>query len=586
MNNIDHIGEYEMKYPLPEIIGNPDLFTGRKKEFDLLDKWLSRIPDRLAESLAILSRRKSGKTAIVQRIFNRLWSQNGQVIPFYINVQERNIWLADFTANFFQIFTSQFISFLERDEFLADNPLKLEQIRDYGLAKGLSHMADDADYIIKNYEKKTAVSLMWNVASSAPKRYARLYDRRFLVIIDEFQNTGEYIYVDENQQYVDKTIPGTWHDLSESKLAPMLVTGSYIGLLINIINKYLEAGRLKQVCINPYLTTDDGLQAVYKYAEFYREPITNESAVQINRLCMSDPFFINCVLRSFYKDKNLATGEGVVNTVHYEITDRKSQMSLTWGEYIELSLKRINNINSKQILLHLSRHPEQEWTHQDLKDELNLDIDKNYILELLDIMVQADLIQEGSSDIRYKGLTDGTLNLILRSRFEEEIESHQPDLKRNFHEELQKLRDDKKSLEGLVRNLTGKMAEYQLMTEFRSRKRFSLSRYFENVTDDTKLNIIDTKLRTIIQRPDGKNMELDILAKSDCGRILAVEVKKTADPVGTTLVQDFREKVNAFAGLNPDSQIIPAYFSTGGFSEEAHKFCKKNGIATAREINF
>ncbi|MCP4110535.1 MAG: hypothetical protein GY749_34270 [Desulfobacteraceae bacterium] len=68
------------------------------------------------------------------------------------------------------------------------------------------------------------------------------------------------------------------------------------------------------------------------------------------------------------------------------------------------------------------------------------------------IMVRADLIQEGSSDIRYKGLTDGTLNLILRNRFEEEIESHQPDLKRNFHEELQKLRDDKKSLEGLVRN--------------------------------------------------------------------------------------------------------------------------------------
>ncbi|MCP4350671.1 MAG: hypothetical protein GY795_34820 [Desulfobacterales bacterium] len=124
------------------------------------------------------------------------------------------------------------------------------------------------------------------------------------------------------------------------------------------------------------------------------------------------------------------------------------------------------------------------------------------------------------------------------------------------------------------------------MTEFRSRKRFSPSRYFENVADDTKLNITDTKLRTVFQRPDGKNMELDILAKSDCGRILAVEVKKTADPVGMTLVRDFKEKVDAFAKLNPDSQIIPAYFSTGGFSKDAHKFCKKNGIATARKINF
>jgi len=89
-----------MQYPLPEIIGNPDLLVGREKEFGLLDKWISRIPDRLSKSRAILARRKSGKTAIVQRIFNRLWSENGEVIPFYINIRERKIWFPDFAVNF------------------------------------------------------------------------------------------------------------------------------------------------------------------------------------------------------------------------------------------------------------------------------------------------------------------------------------------------------------------------------------------------------------------------------------------------------------------------------------------------------
>lgn len=573
-----------MQYPLPEVIGNPDLFVGREKEFALLDKLISRIPDRLTKSHAILARRKSGKTAIVQRIFNRLWSENGQVIPFYINVQERKIWLADFSVVFFRAFASQFISFLERDEFLARNPLTLEQIREYGQTKGLSNLADDADAVIKNYEKKTAMDITWDTVSSAPDRYAQLYGRSFLVIIDEFQNTGEYIYADENRKYVDKTIPGTWHHLSESKLAPMLVTGSYVGWLINIIDTYLEAGRLKHIYINPYLTSENGLQAVYKYAEYFREPITNESAVQINRLCMSDPFFISCVFQSFYEGKDLTTEEGVVNTVFHEIADRKSEMSLTWGEYIELSLKRINTINSKHILLHLSKHPEREWTPRQLKKTLTLDIGENEIKILLQNMVKADLIQEGSSDIDYRGLTDGTLNLILRHRFEKEIASYQPDLKKNFHEELQKLRKEKKSLRGLVSHLTGQMAEYQLAVEFRSRKRFSMSRYFENVIDDTALNIIDVKMRVRFQRSDGKDMEIDVLAESDCGRMPVVEVKKTKTPVGLAPVKDFLEKFEVFAAMHPGKRLLPAFLSTGGFSEVAKQFCGENGIASAWEI--
>jgi hypothetical protein len=89
-----------MHYPLPEIIGKPDLLAGRGKEFALLDKWISRIPDLLSKSRAILARRKSGKTAVVQRIFNRLWSENGQVVPFYINIRERSIWFPDFPCFF------------------------------------------------------------------------------------------------------------------------------------------------------------------------------------------------------------------------------------------------------------------------------------------------------------------------------------------------------------------------------------------------------------------------------------------------------------------------------------------------------
>jgi hypothetical protein len=181
------------------------------------------------------------------------------------------------------------------------------------------------------------------------------------------------------------------YDISESKIAPMLVTGSYVGWLMMIISKYLQAGRLKQIRMYPYLTNEEGLAAVYQYAEFYNEPITNETAVQINELCLSDPFFISCVIQSEYDDKELMTSEGVINTVHYEISDRNSEMSKTWNEYLQLTLQRVNDRNAKNILLFLSEHADRDWMPSELKKELSLDLEINQIQKKLEILSEASV---------------------------------------------------------------------------------------------------------------------------------------------------------------------------------------------------
>lgn len=72
-----------MQYPLKEKIGDPQLLVGREKEFQHFRKWIAGMPREISKSRAILGRRKSGKTAFVQRLFNELWSANGMVIPFF-----------------------------------------------------------------------------------------------------------------------------------------------------------------------------------------------------------------------------------------------------------------------------------------------------------------------------------------------------------------------------------------------------------------------------------------------------------------------------------------------------------------------
>ncbi|MCP4755920.1 MAG: hypothetical protein GY866_34095, partial [Proteobacteria bacterium] len=282
------------------------------------DKWISKIPKKLSKSRVILARRKSGKTSFLQRIFNRLWSDNGPVIPFYLDIPESKIWYPTFAIDYYCAFASQYISFLERDEKLVRKSLSLEEIREYGVSKSIKPFVSDVDLLFQERKAGGLHDLMWKTAYTAPHVFASLYDVRFLVLIDEFQNITNYVYRDEQcEGKPDETMAGSFHSTVESKIAPMLVTGSYVRWLIKIAGKYLEAGRLSKIRMPPYLTNEEGLQAVYKYADFHGEPISNETAILINQLCMSAPFFISCVFESDYEGRDLTTKEGVIDAVNY-----------------------------------------------------------------------------------------------------------------------------------------------------------------------------------------------------------------------------------------------------------------------------
>ncbi|MCP4216265.1 MAG: hypothetical protein GY765_16575, partial [bacterium] len=198
-------------------------------------------------------RRKSGKTAIVQRIFNRLWDENGAIIPFYYTIPEKKMWYPYFAIDFYRTFASQYISFLERNEMPVRTPLKLEEIREYGAKNAINLLVSDVDEI-RHYQSEGGHDLVWKTAYTAPERFAAVFDRRILVMIDEFQNISQYVYRDESCNTApDETLAGSFHDVVESKIAPMLVTGSYVGWLIMVIDNYLEAGRLKRYFMDPYL---------------------------------------------------------------------------------------------------------------------------------------------------------------------------------------------------------------------------------------------------------------------------------------------------------------------------------------------
>ncbi|MDM8529890.1 hypothetical protein QUF63_01865 [Anaerolineales bacterium HSG25] len=577
-----------MKCPLEEKIGIPELLVGREQEFKKFNKWTANMPKKLSKSWAILGRRKSGKTSFVQRLFNQLWSANGQVIPFYISISDRSVWYPNFAIKYYRTLASHYISFVEREPSFVTELLTMEQIRDYGQTKGISVLVNDVTSML-NDKQAGDYDLLWDTAHTAPHRMASRSEQRILVMIDEFQYLSVHIYRDPVlKEKPMESMPGSFHEVSESKVAPMLATGSYVGWMLEIMGKYLEAGRLSAIEFSPYLTEAEGLQAVYKYAEVYEEPITNETAVQINELCLADPFFISCVIQSNYPGRDLTHSEGVIEAVNYEIAHRGSELSGTWSEYINKTVDRINDQNGKRLLLHLNKHNERYWTPRQLKATLQLEESEKTIHRKLIAMVKGDLIEWGSADIQFRGLQDGTLNLILRHRFEMELAEDQtiPDLRIGFREQVVELQRTNNRLRGKLADVEGKAAEYLFANTLRSRKRFKMADFFAGATDETKLNMVHVQTRLIIQRADGKKMELDIVAESSDERVLLVEVRKRQVKANLTDIEDFQEKVAVYQQQNPEQAVLAGFLSLGGFTESARQRCEQAGIGWAKTLHY
>ena len=357
-----------MKYILEERIGNPNLFCGRDEEMSLLLAWASRIPKKISKSQAILGRRKSGKTAIMQRLFNLLWNKNGPVVPFYFEVQDKDIWLLEFARNYFYTFLSQYFSFVLRTPLPIHNTyLEWNDLVRMAEKHGNEDVIHQME-VFKIYENNESAEQAIEFAFGAPANFYGFTGKFFIVMIDEIQYMTEHIYYDKEKTIKERTLPGAFHGLVELKIAPMLVAGSYIGWMTQMMQKMFVGSRLRPFPISPKLDFKGGMEAVYKYAEHYDITVTEEIALVINSIVQSDPFYMTALFNSPVQD--FSSADDVIKTFINEITNKKGELYLTWMEYINISLNKVNDRYGKHILLILSENRHKEMARDEILDQL------------------------------------------------------------------------------------------------------------------------------------------------------------------------------------------------------------------------
>ena len=415
-------------YALPEQIGNTELFVGRKKEFDyFLGDWYDYLVNNMAQSQAIVARRKKGKTAFLQRLFNILWScpETG-VIPFYYVIQDKPVTLSGFAEDFFTQFMWQYLSFRDRKEEYLSYPIGFEKLAP--LVEGDKHLTDAYETMAIK-KKEDDWDGMWNTASRLPAALATVKKMKIVQIIDEFQNINTYI-VDERRNTIG-SLSGTYLDLGEKREAPLIISGSEVHGLLEIVRR-LTARFEENVLEN--LPEEEAKEAIRKYAEIYRTKIDDIGVDKLRNLTNGDPLYIKALFSSKRNTKkDYVQEDNIIEVYTQEITG--GQIFKTWGEYIAKIFLEVNKRNAKRLLLYLFQAGEERTRAQMIKD-LNLDMTDSELETKLLQLIKADLISQGETNFDYKIGKDKTYELVFRRLFQKEIDYFAPDIKKELRQEM------------------------------------------------------------------------------------------------------------------------------------------------------
>ena len=538
-------------YALPELIGNTDLFVGRKKEFDyFLGEWYERLMGNIARSQAIVARRKKGKTAFLQRLFNILWSKpTSGVIPFYYVIMDKHTLLSAFAEDFFTHFIGQYLSFRDRREEHLSYPLSFEKLAPF--VESDLHLKDAYEtMVIKKQEDDW--DGMWNLASRLPAALATVKKKKIVQIIDEFQNINAYIY-DYRGERIDP-LSGTYLDLAEKREAPLIVSGSEVHGLLEIVRR-LTARFEENVLEN--LPEEEAKEAIWKYAEVFRTKINDIGVGKLWNLTRGDPLYIYALFSSKHNTKkDYVQEDNIIEVYTQEITS--GLIFKTWGEYIAKIFVEVNKRNAKRLLLYLFQAGEERTRAQIIKD-LNLDMTDADLETKLQKLIKADLISQGETNFDYKIAKDKTYELVFRRLYQKEIDYFVPDIKKELRQEMGRTSYEK-----------GKFREY--LVRERIKKPFNLKDLAENGIDLT------IKPKTILERETVKvglrDREIDLIVKGNVE--LWIDVKDTKGKYGKREADRWVEIKNLIKEKSP--KILFAAFSQSGYTSSAKELLVLNGI--------
>ncbi|KPA13091.1 ATPase domain protein, prokaryote domain protein [Candidatus Magnetomorum sp. HK-1] len=574
-----------MQIYLNEKIGNPELFTGRKKELISLLKWVENIKHQLSRSTAMVSRRKTGKSALLNRLYNIVFHINDGVIPFYYEIEEQDQYLGHFSEDFFFHFIYQYIAYKTRKKkFLVTMPKHFGFLYEIIQKENLNYL----EFYVKSVEVMLAgdATPLWTFVRNLPKTIADAREERIAQFIDEFQYLNRYIYRDKACTQRIKDLAGSYFHTAEYKTSPLLISGSWIGWLTKDLRTMLP-GRFRQDYHLENMPEDEAIETIFKYSQLLNIPITPEIAALMFELSEGNPCYISSLFYSNYPQKDFTSENSLRETLEYEVLNDQGDLKTRWLEYIAHAFKEINGTDhdlSKRIVLYLCQNKDREVSRDEIRKQFKLEIPDHELEKRMAGLILSDIVKQGRSVYYYQGIKDHIFDKVFRGRYADEIQLFDPkDITNEYKLLFEHWKSKFHEICGRYGNLKGRFAEYMISNHLKF-SAFKNNDFFckimQNLPSDFQFVEYQSVWKYTASPYLKKDLEIDIFARAQSDEYSMIgEVKNRLIPFSANEAKKFLQKAHELIKLEGIFKSVVFVYSVKGFTTDAIDYFKENQIA-------
>ncbi|MFQ6073150.1 MAG: ATP-binding protein, partial [Methanosarcinales archaeon] len=530
---------------------------------------------RVASNTVLIGLRRFGKTAVLQRVYNKLFLEQDAVVPIYIDLENiAHDSEIEFAKEYFQRFVTHYIAFRKKDPNLAkieDLPLEvaLEYAKELGEKELIEEIERFMDYIKRNHYSGILMG-----ALTVAKDIADLRNDSICIILDEFQ---EIIEILNHRTGKRMDLRGKFRAGAESRRATFIVSGSAVSLITRkVLGSGPLLGRFSPVYLEG-LKERDAVELCNIWSKFLEIVVPEELAVYLGRRTSGCPYYIKTFLKRAEKllkaeSKKELTKEILSKAIAYELTSGE-----IWHE-LEEQLKKYFELNEWNITRAILYHSTELLGEFDIIDVdavvKTVNRDKEEVYAILSKLARADLISDDGGVFRK--VKDPILVEYLRIQYQLEIEGWK-ERKNDF------IRNEINNLKRELGKTKGYLLEYKTREFLRRAGGHKVAGKFFNIPDKEIMIPVFEEVYTLeFMAPMKRKYQIDAtgfykLENEETARWV-VEVKHHEKPIKKEYVKKFEDGSKALYEQIKIPITHQWFVSYSGFTEDALEELKKCNI--------
>lgn len=579
------MSEWQRHYsqgPLEEPAG--EWFVNRLRDLDSLWKWTSGIPQPgPRRSYALVGGRRTGKTAILHKLFNRLFHEQEQVMPIYVSFvqylhRSEHITAFEFAEEYFSSYLRSYLAFRYDMPKLFASEVQLEYLRNV-----VNQQADELalewlelyDITLSSRHMPGHNIMQWVI--NFPKGYALRHKMPTIIFIDEFQVLTRVYNSDEGLM---RDLTDSFQRASEAQWAPLLVSGSSISMLQGQALGGLLSGRFTSFPVKQ-LESEYAVELAFRLSKHLDMPMTEELAEAIYEMTGGYPYSIERILFSESPDKErLPDVDALSDVLFFELNNELGALGKHYEEEYGKYVRELNGDQITRKILHWITNQAELHIHpRKVAEALSLDFLQ--VQEALEKLYKADVIDRASIST-FWGPSDPLMCEYLQYAHYIDID----DL--TLVDAAAKLQAKLREKQGEFNRKTGHFTEIivgGVMKQYDWRT-VDGEPYFNRSGEVNLPRFYEIRRREGVIKA-GKIHEIDLIGEYTLSNQQAgsaglgawmVAVRYRKQRMSKSAVEEFIRDVVAVQAEKQYGEIIRWYFSQSGFTEDAKQRLKAEGI--------